>query len=409
MSLLISTHTRLAIASIRRRRARSFLTCLGIAIGIASIILILSLTGSITRLITSELGDAADDLIVVRPTATKDTVTSIVDEFTLANTYQRSNLSTSDIRLIQALEPVTSVTPIAVSTHTITDAQNIVESATVLGTTPDFASVSNLELAHGTFLTNDNKSTSVVLGHMLSLLLFNTSNPVGRTITFYGRRFIVVGVLTEVIDTVNFNNLDYNNSLIIDIDTLEELLGAPQIQQLNIRVADPLVIEDVAHAITDTITTNHSGDTNFSVSYGDALTHPVSNLLSIVSGILSAIAAIALILGGISVMNIMLASVAERIHEIGIRKSVGASSLDILLQFIFEAAILSLLGGFTGIILGYVAAFFVSVATPFAPYLELAILFRALLISLVVGILAGIYPAVRAASQDPIEALKHNR
>lgn len=409
MATLFRTHLRLARASIRANRTRSFLTCLGIAIGIASIILILSLTGSISRLIESEIKDIGSNLIVVRPSTTKDTVTSIVEELAGTNSYQKSNLAVSDVANIAKLPDVTAVAPIALSSNTITDEDNTVASATILGTTPEFIDIEPLTLRYGTFINNGNKTNSVVIGHMLSLLLFNTSNPVGRTLTFHDQRFIVVGILDEVTDTVNFNNVDYNNSLIMDIGVLESLLGNPQIQQISVRVATTGALDTVASDIKNTIVSNHSGDTNFSVAYGNNITHPSSNLLNIISGMLAIVAGISLVVGGIGVMNIMLVSVAERTHEIGIRKAVGASSSNILTQFLLESIILSLFGGFLGIILGYLFAFLVSITTPFTPYISFAIVAVTVLTSLLVGIVFGTYPALKAASKDPIESLKHYR
>lgn len=409
MSLLFRTHLKLARTSIKENRTRSFLTCLGIAIGIASIILILSLTGSISNLIASELKDAGSNLIVVRPSSTKDTATTIIEELTGSNSYQKSNLSVSDVTNIAKLENVTAVAPIALSNNTVTDEDNVVASTAILGTTPDFNTIEPLTFRYGTFITDKNKDNSIVIGHRLSLLLFNTSSPVGRTLTFHGQKFIVVGVLEEVTDSVNFNNIDFNNTLIMDIGVLDSLLGNTQIQQINARVNATSALDSTATAIMDTLKANHSGDTNFSVAYGDNITHPASNLLNIVSGALAIVAGISLVVGGIGVMNIMLVSVAERTHEIGIRKAVGASTRDILMQFMLEALLLSILGGFLGIVLGYLFAFLVSVISPFTPYISWEIIVITILTSVAVGIIFGVYPALKAASKDPIASLKHYR
>ena len=409
MSMLIRTHLRLARTSIRENRTRSFLTCLGIAIGIASIILILSLTGSIARLISDEISDVSADLIVVRPSTNKDEITNIVEELTSSTNYSKSNLAVSDVKSLSEIPDVVDVAPIAISTNTDTNEDNTVASATVLGTTPSFNDIENLALRYGAFLNEKNQESSVVVGHMLSLLLFNTSNPVGRTLVFHGQRFIVIGVLEEVTDTVNFNNIDYNNALIMDINELAKLLNSIQIQQINVRTSNTAALKATAENIRSALVENHSGDTNFTVAYGDGITHPASSLLTIVSGMLALVAGISLVVGGIGVMNIMLVSVAERTHEIGIRKAVGASSSNILMQFMFESLILSLLGGFMGIILGYILAFLVSIITPFTPYISLEIIAITFLTSIIVGIVFGTYPALKAASKNPIESLKHYR
>ena len=409
MALLFRTHLRLACTSIKENRTRSFLTCLGIAIGIASIILILSLTGSVANLITNEVSDIGSDLIVVRPSTTKDSVTTVIEELTASNSFQKSNLAISDSELIEKINQVTAAAPIAITHNTVTNDDNTVASATMLGTTPSFNTIEPLTLRYGTFLNDKNQENSVVIGHMLSLLLFNTLNPVGRTLEFHGQRFMVIGVLEEITDTINFDNIDLNNAIIMDINTLEKLVGSLQVQQINVRVETTGALESVSNEIKTKLQEAKSGDTNFTVAYGDDITHPASALLDIISGMLAIVAGISLVVGGIGVMNIMLVSVAERTHEIGIRKAVGASANNILMQFMFEALILSVFGGFLGIILGYILAFFVSVVTPFTPYISWQILAVTFLTTVLVGIIFGIYPALKAASKNPIESLKHYR
>lgn len=409
MSLLFRTHFRLARTSIKENRTRSFLTCLGIAIGIASIILILSLTGSISKLISDEVSDIGSDLIVVRPSTTKDSMTSVIEELTASNSFQKSNLTITDADIISKLDQVSAAAPIALSSNTVTEGDNVIESTTILGTTPSFTTIEPLTLRYGSFITDKNKENSVVVGHRLSLLLFNTSNPVGRTLVFRDKRFIVVGVLEEIDESINFDNIDFDNALIMDINVLNELVGALQIQQINVRVATTSDLESVADNIKTTLINKNSGDTNFSVAYGDEITHPASALLNIISGMLAIVAGISLVVGGIGVMNIMLVSVAERTHEIGIRKAVGASSNNILAQFMFEALILSILGGFLGIILGYIFAFLVSIITPFTPYISWQIIIVTFVTTIIVGIIFGIYPALKAARKNPIDSLKHYR
>ncbi len=407
MALLLRTHLKLARTSIKENRTRSFLTCLGIAIGIASIILILSLTGSISRLISSEVSEIGSDLIVVRPSSTKDTVTTIVEELTSSSAYSKSNLAASDVEKIAAIEGVVNVAPISISTNTVSDDENTIASATILGTTPAFIDIEPMALKYGSFITDKNRESSVVIGHMLSLLLFNTSNPVGRTLTFRDNRYIVVGVLEEVEKSINFDNVDFDNTLIMDISQLEKNVGSIQIQQINARAENTSRLEEISNKITETLSAAKSGDTNFTVAYGDAITHPATTLLTIISGMLTLVAGISLVVGGIGVMNIMLVSVSERTHEIGIRKAVGASAYNILMQFLFESLILSIFGGFLGIILGYVLAFLVSIITPFSPFISLEILLITFCTTIVVGIIFGIYPALKAASKNPIESLKH--
>lgn len=409
MAMLFRTHLRLARASIRQNRTRSFLTCLGIAIGIASITLILSLTGSVSSLIHREVSSIGPDLIVVRPSHSKDTVTSIVEELTAMNSFERSSLSMLDASAISAVEGVTAVAPIAISTNTLKNEENTIPSATIVGTTPEFNTIEPLALKYGVFLNDKNSDNAAVIGHELALRLYNNSNPVGRTLTFLGQRFIIVGVLDEMKENINFDNINYNTALFINIETMENIMGYVQVQQINVRALNTSLLEPIAGNITSALKESRYGDVNFSVSYGDAITHPSSNLLNIVSSMLALVAGISLVVGGIGIMNIMLVSVSERTHEIGIRKAVGASARNILMQFMLEAFILSFLGSILGLILGYLLAFLISLITPFPPYISWEIIVVTIAATIAVGIVFGTYPALKAASKRPIDSLRYYR
>ena len=410
MATLLRTHFRLARTSIKENRTRSFLTCLGIAIGVASIVLILSLMGGISNLVRNEINEIGSDLIVVRPKSTKDTLDNIINELTSANTFEKSSLTLSDVTAISKVEGVSAVAPIAISTNTIASEKNTLSSVSVLGTNLDFIKIEPLALRYGAFLTDNNEENSVVLGHTLSLALFNTINStVGKTVSIMGEKFMIVGVLDEIDQSISFDNIDFDNALIMDAKSLDKITGSTQIQQINIKAANTDSLNKISDDIRNTLSSQKLGDQNFTVAHGEEITHPASSLFSVVSGMLTTVAAISLIVGGIGVMNIMLVSVAERSHEIGVRKAVGASSRNILMQFLFEALILSILGGIFGLILGYILAFIISIITPFSPYISWEIILVTFLTTIVVGILFGIYPAIKAASKNPIDSLKHYR
>ena len=410
MALLIKTHYKLARTAIKENRSRSFLTCLGIAIGVASIILILSLMGSISNLVKNEIGELGSDLIVVRPTSNKDSLTNIVEELTSANSFQKSNLAISDVPAISKVENVTAAAPIAISTNTVSSEKNTFDSVPILGTNLDFIKIEPLALRFGSFFSDQNEEKAVVLGHTLSLALFNTINStVGKTVTIMGEKFMVVGVLDEIDKSINLDNIDFDNALIMNIKSLDKITGSTQIQQINVKAANTDSLAKISDDIKSALIDQKLGEKNFTVSYGDQITHPASSLFSIVSGMLTLVAGISLVVGGIGVMNIMLVSVAERNQEIGIRKAVGASSRNILMQFLFEALILSILGGVFGLALGYILAFLLSIITPFAPYVSWEIFAITFLTTIVVGIVFGIYPALKAASKNPIDSLKHYR
>jgi ABC-type antimicrobial peptide transport system permease subunit len=182
-----------------------------------------------------------------------------------------------------------------------------------------------------------------------------------------------------------------------------------QVQQINVRTTSAEVTPGVITAVREKLKSVHRGVENFSVESGETVTHSTGSLLGIISAMLSVVAGVSLVVGGLGVMNIMLVSVAERTREIGIRKSVGAATSHILMQFLFESLILAIIGGALGLGLGLVVAFLVSLVTPFPPFVSLPIVGEAFLIALIVGVVFGLIPALRAARKDPIDSLKFYR
>ena len=408
MPILLRAHYKLATSSLRRNRTRSLLTCLGIAIGVASIILILSLTGSINRLIESQVEAAGSDLIIIRPTTRQPQIDSLVSELTTSTQFNQSSLTMKDVAAIKKLDAVASVAPLAVSVNTV-QGDYTLDSATIVGTTAELQLILNLTLDTGSFLSENFTQNAAVIGHNLAMSLYGTDAVIGKTFTALGEKFMVVGTLDTLDNPINFNNIDFDNAALLEASQLESLHQNLQIQQINVKVKNTSALAATASEIEETLKQSKSGDTNFQVAYDGQITHPAGSLLSIISGMLTLVAGISLLVGGIGVMNIMLVSVSERTHEIGIRKAVGAANSNIFLQFLFESLVLSCLGGLLGLALGYALAFLVSLVTPFAPFISWQILLATLYISIVVGTLFGLYPALKAARKNPIDSLRQFR
>ena len=409
MALLVNTHLHLAIDSLRRNRGRTFLSALGIAIGVASIVLILSLTGGVNRLISTNADKNNANLILVRPSNGKNVTDNIIDELTSNAQYIKSNLALDDIDVLKRIDNVSAVAPLAISSAPVTVGDKVHQSMTVVATNTDFAQMANIHLKNGQFLDYDIREDVAVIGYKAAMQMFGGPEAITKTFKYNGKQFMVVGVLDEVDDPINYNNVDLDNALLINIDYANTFETSLQIQQIDVRTTTTDAVDQAANDIKDKLTQIKNGDQNFQVIYGENNMHPAGGLLSIVSSMLTIVASISLVVGGVGIMNIMLVSVSERTREIGIRKAVGASSGNILLQFLFESLILSILGSIMGFALGYVIAFLISLITPFAPHISWQILGIIGAVSVVVGIIFGIYPAIKAASKDPITSLKFYR
>ena len=409
MGLLLSTHLQLATESLRKNRGRTFLSALGIAIGVSSIVLILSLTGGINRLISTTSDKNNANLILVRPNNGKDVAENIISELTSSNQYSKSGLTLEDVETIRAVDGVASASPLAISTANLKVGDRTTQSVNILATSTNFAKTAGLTLKNGQFLETSLQDNVAVVGYKTAMSIFGTTDAITKTFTYNNQHFMIVGVLEEINDPINYNNIDLDNSIIININYASTFESSIQIQQINIRTENSDAVATVSEKITEELRKTKNGDDSFSVISGNQNLQPTGSLLSIISAMLTIIASISLIVGGVGIMNIMLVSVSERTREIGIRKAVGASAGNILLQFLFESIILSILGGILGFALGYIFAFLISLVTPFSPYISWQILGITGAVTLLIGIIFGVYPAAKAALKDPITSLKYYR
>jgi ABC-type antimicrobial peptide transport system permease subunit len=409
MAIMINTNFRLAKESLRRNRGRTFLSALGIAIGVASIVLILSLTGGINRLISTNDDKNNANLILVRPNNNRDLAKNIVEELSDGNKYAKSNLTLEDIDEIRKLDNVAKVAPIAISSSSIVANDKTHGPYNVLATNPDLSDVVNLPLYKGEHFTADSQPNSAVIGYDAAMSIYGGPDAITKTFIYNNQRFIITGVLEKIDDPINYNGTDFDNTILINVDFAKTFESTMQIQQIDIRTATTGEVKETAEKINGLLSDRKKGTETYQVITGSEDLHPAGSLLSIVSTMLTIVAGISIVVGGVGIMNIMLVSVSERTREIGIRKALGATAGNILSQFLFESTILSVSGGIMGFALGYVGAFLIQLVTPFAPHISWQIVGITTVVSLVTGIIFGIYPAIKAASKDPIVSLKFYR
>ena len=409
MRILIVDHIQNAKQSLQSSRTRSFLTMLGVTIGISSITAILALSGGTNKIISEQINSLGGNIIIVRPGGAINLTPSIA-QAQLHDNYATSTLTENDVVQLEKTPNVKSAAPIMVMTGSIkADSKAPVDSQIVV-TTPELAEISNFKMFVGQFLDNSLDQNTVVVGKQLSINIFGTESSIGQTLTIRGKPFIVVGVLKQINKPINYNSVDFDNAAIINFAAGKQLNhDVTQIQQINIKADSANNVSKVVSASQKTLMASHIGEKDFSILSGDQISQPASHFFYTIAGVMTAIAAISLLVGGIGIMNIMLVTVAERTREIGIRKALGASNIDISWQFLIESLAISAIGGVFGYIVGYILAYSISGLLTFDPVINWQIAFVALLISIIMGVLFGLYPAFRAARKDPIESLnRHN-
>lgn len=406
MRSLLLNHIQNAKQSIKSSRLRSFLTTLGITIGVASITTILSLSAGATSIISQQIDDLGGNIAVIRPGAPSDNLDGHITNLNTSQ-FTSSPLTDTDVTIVKDIPNVTSVAPIMVLHGAVDGAAKGPANTAIVATTPELEKVSDLAVRDGQFIDNDLNPNTAVIGPQLSIALYGTEQSIGKTMRIKGQTFTIVGVLKRTNTPVNYNQVDFDNSVVIRIDAGRSLnQGAVQLQQINVQTDSVVNLQNVVTETNKALLISHLGQVDFSVLTGAEISQPTSKIFSAIAGVSVVIAAISLLVGGVGVMNIMLVNVAERTREIGIRKALGATNTDIVLQFLIESLALSVSGGVIGYIIGYIVAFGISTFLTFAPLFTWEIAAVAFGASLITGTLFGLYPALRAAKKDPISALR---
>jgi putative ABC transport system permease protein len=394
---------RLAFSRLGTGKLRAALTMLGVVIGVASVVALVSVAQGATKGISDRLQSLGTNLLTVNAGST-------TTGFTRGSAGSATTLTLDDATAISQLDGVQAVEP-ELSTSKLVIAGTLNETATVIGTTPGYPTVRAYSMWVGTFVSQaaiDNNLRVAVIGATTADNLGLDGSSIGSTIYVGGLPFDLIGIMQPKGGT-GFNNPD--DEVLIPVSTARELfVGTNSVRSVGVSAASADQIETVSGEITALLEQRHgitNGVDDFSISTQAQLLGTVSSVSDVLTLLLAGIASISLLVGGIGIMNIMLVSVRERTREIGIRKAIGARGRDILSQFLVEALALSLAGGLIGIALGVLASFGIGLYAGWGFIFNPVTVLVAVGFSLVVGIVFGVWPASQAARLDPVVALRY--
>ncbi len=408
-SSLTRGHFKAGLDAVRNAKLRSFWTMFGVIIGVASVITVLGIGQGVNRQVTGQIHHLGNNLITIRPAQLhpggghgNDNVSLLSDSSGFSGA-----LRPNDINTVAGVRGVAASAPLTIVTGQVSGDHGNYDQGFVFGTTPDLSSLLNQSVAYGSFLTEEDAGNAAVVGSHAAQALFNEDVPLGRSFNFRGQRFIVRGIFNDFNTTPLSQETDFNKAIFIPNDVAESLTNntAPTYEILakasNVKRTDQL-----ASAIQQALNRSRGGQSNLVVLRGNQNVAASQDILDLLTKLVAGVAAISLLVGGIGIMNVMLVSVSERTHEIGIRKAVGATNSQILSQFMIEATTLSVVGGIIGVALAFAVDGLLRLFTDLRPVISWQAVALAFGVSLVVGVVFGTIPAFKAARRDPIEALR---
>lgn len=410
MATLSRGNIKMALQSVRSTKWRSMLTMLGVIIGIVSVVMTVGIGEGVKHEVAIEAKQFGDDLITVRPGNIQQSNGKLVSNTDLLFGLSTINgLTEKDLHTIKRSDHVRVAAPLSVVPGTVKSGTRTLDHSVVLATNSDLPAALNRTVPYGDFFDVRGETDNfAILGRHVGAELFNDSIPLGQSFNFRGQSFVVRGMFNEFRSTPLSPVSNFNNAIFIPYKVAEKQTGnSTQMYSILVKPDKPENTEKAIASINKSLLKSHGGQKDFSVLNQERNLEASSNVLNVITTMITAIAAISLLVGGVGIMNIMLASVTERMHEIGIRKAVGATNRQILHQFVLESAVLSLFGGVIGILLSLVGVFGLRLYTDLRPIISWQAIVIASATSLIIGIVFGALPAIRAARKDPIEALRH--
>lgn len=403
MGLLIRQNIKSAFSSIWQNKVQSTLAILGVVIGVSAVTILVGLGQGLKNDVAGMIQGFGTNVLFVL--SGKLDVNS--KNTNPANFIAGDILTSADVDAIRVLPNVQEETPISLVSGAI-KYNGKVTNPTLFGTDANAISIIGvLSLKDGSMFASRSAGNQIVLSRNATQELFGETSPIGQKVSISDREFTVVGTLNKTKGSSLFGS-EFDAVSFIPFDTATAInKGIVKINRIGVKAKDSSNVNDVKQAIHNALLKTHNNDENFSVFTQDDLLGLFNTFLNLATTLVSAIAAISLIVGGIGIMNIMLVTVTERTREIGLRKAVGATSRAILIQFLTESLVVTLFGGLIGLLVSFAAVHIVELRTSLHPQITTSVILMALGISTAIGILFGLWPALRAALKDPIEALRY--
>lgn len=403
-----SGNVKAAINSLRSSKWRSLLTMMGVIIGITLVVTTVSLGEGLKRQVVGQINRLGSDVLTVRSgkIVSRDKSGQVTGVNVLAF-LDSSTLTAEDVFALNNVKSATAVTPLAFITSSVSSASGELNNAYVMGTSTALPELLRQRLAYGDFFSGGASNQKfAVIGANIAHKLYGQLNPVGHAITISGQSYIIRGVLAPSTGgLLSIGQTDFNSAVFIPFEQAESLAKNINIVQILLKSQG----SDTDATIRDarkTLLATHEGREDFSVLKQEELLGVVNGVVNKLTGFVAALAAISLLVGGIGIMSIMLASVSERTREIGIRKAIGATNRQILNQFMVEGLVLTVSGGLIGVIISLLIFLALRLYTNLNPVITVPIMLLAVFVAILVGVIFSIAPAFKAARKDPINALR---
>ncbi len=396
----------MAIIALKANKMRTFLTMLGIIIGVGAVIALVSVGMGVKSNVTSSISSLGSNMLIVSPgSSNRGGIRGAAGSM--------QTLKYDDAEAIkEKIKGIDYVSPTVSGSYQVVNG-NMNWNTSVQGVTPEFMSIRSLTVSYGSFISQSdmNKRQRVaVIGTTVATNLFGTDNPVGQNIRINNQPFKVVGLLES--KGQSSMGQDQDDMIYIPLTTAQErMLGITYVQSINVQVTSQDDMDEVQSEIETLLRQRHhilaGKDDDFNVRNLTSLMEAVSESTSMLTILLGCIAGISLVVGGIGIMNIMMVSVTERTREIGIRKALGATYDNIMMQFMIESMVIGVVGGIIGIVLGCGASQIIGKLGNFTTVITILPILVSFIFSVGIGLFFGIYPAQKAAKLDPIEALRY--